>query len=86
MALVGGGSDGVLGPVPRLIRALVVRGRFRPVAATTRPAVTAALVDLAAAGALTPQIEATWPMSRARAALASAQAGHTVGKVVVLAG
>jgi len=85
VALVGGGSDGVLGPVPRMLRTLVVRGRFRAVAATTRPAVTAALLDLAAAGALTPAVEATWPMSQARAALASADAGHTVGKVVVVA-
>ena len=84
MALVGGATASWARS--RGWSAPVVRGRFRPVAATTRPAVTAALVDLAAAGALTPQTEATWPMHRARAALASAQAGHTVGKVVVLAG
>lgn len=86
VALVGGGGSGILGPIPRMLRTLVVRGRFRPVAATAQPAVTDALLDLVAAGLLTPVIEATWPMSQARAALASVDAGHTVGKVVVLAG
>lgn len=84
VALVGGG-DGILGPIPRMLRTLVVRARFRPIAATTKPAVTASLLELAAAGRLTPVIEATWPMSEARAALASVDAGHTVGKVVVRA-
>jgi NADPH:quinone reductase-like Zn-dependent oxidoreductase len=85
VALVGGGSGGILGPIPRMLRTLVVRGRFRPIAATTKPSVTADLLELAAGGRLTPAIEATWPMSQAGAALASVDAGHTVGKVVVLA-
>lgn len=86
VALVGGGSGGILGPIPRMLQALVVRGRFRSIAATTKPAVTADLLRLVAAGRLTPAIEATWPLAEARAALASVDAGHTVGKVVVLAG
>ena len=86
VAMVGGGGGGILDPIPRMLRTLAVRGRFRPIAATAKPAVIAALLDLAAAGRLSPQIQATWPMSQARAALAVVDAGHTVGKVVVVAG
>lgn len=85
VALVGGGVDGFWNPIPRMLQALVARGRFRSIASTVRTRVTADLLDLAAAGALTPHIERTFPLSEARAALASVEAGHTVGKVVVTA-
>lgn len=85
VALVGGGGEKPLGPIPRMLRTLFVPGRFRPIAATTKPAVNADLLALAAAGRLTPEIEHTFPLTDARAALASIDAGHTVGKVVVVA-
>jgi NADPH:quinone reductase-like Zn-dependent oxidoreductase len=85
VALVGGGGEKPLGPIPRMLRTLFVRGRFRPIAAITKPDVTADLLALAAVGRLTPEIERTFPLAEARAALASADAGHTVGKVVVVA-
>lgn len=88
VALVGGDGTPFLGPVPRMLRAAVAgRGgrRFGPITAVTRPEVTAALVDLLAAGTLTPAVERTFPLSDAAAALAHVDAGHTVGKVVVLA-
>lgn len=85
VALVGGGGDGILGPIPRMLESLVVRARFRPIMATSKPTVTAELLSLLAAGRLTPTIERTWPLSQARAALAWVDAGRTVGKVVVRA-
>ncbi|RZI87306.1 MAG: hypothetical protein EOO67_14495, partial [Microbacterium sp.] len=81
----GGGGDNALGPIPRMLRTLFVPGRFRPITAITKPAVNAELLALAAAGRLTPEIERTFPLADARAALASVDAGHTVGKVVVVA-
>lgn len=84
IALVGG-DDAPLGPFPRMIRSLFVRARIRPIAALSKPAVTAGLLALAAAGRLTPAIERTWPLAQARDALTWIDAGHTVGKVVVVA-
>ena len=43
------------------------------------------LPGLVAAGRLRPVIEATYPLTEAPAALAHVDAGHTVGKVVVVA-
>jgi NADPH:quinone reductase-like Zn-dependent oxidoreductase len=88
-ALVGGEGGGVLGPIPRMLQALFVArpGRsIRPIASTTKTPVTAGLVSLLAEGRLTPSIERTYPLVEARAALAHVDAGHTVGKVVVLVG
>jgi NADPH:quinone reductase-like Zn-dependent oxidoreductase len=78
----------VLGPIPRIVRAVFAarRGRaFRSIAAVTRPAVTDRLLAVAASGLLKPVIERTFPLDEARAALAHVDAGHTVGKVVVVA-
>jgi len=83
IALVGGGADAPLGPLPRMLRALFVRARIRPVAARSDAVVNADLLALAAVGRLTPVIERTWPLAEAREALAWVDAGHTVGKVVV---
>jgi NADPH:quinone reductase-like Zn-dependent oxidoreductase len=88
VALVGGEGGRVLGPIPRIVRAVFAarRGRaFRSIAAVTRPAVTDRLLAVAASGLLKPVIERTFPLDEARAALAHVDAGHTVGKVVVVA-
>ena len=58
--------------------------RIRPLAATTKPEITARLAALAADGSHPPVIERTWPLAEAREALAHVDAGHTVGKVVVV--
>lgn len=88
VALVGGEGGRVLGPLPRIVRSLFAarRGRsFRSIAAVTRPAVTERLLELTASGRLTPVIERTFTLDDARGALAHVDAGHTVGKVVVVA-
>lgn len=88
VALVGGEGHAVLGPIPRMLRALVARRggrRFRSIAAVTKTPVTAELVRLVAAGRLTPAIEKDYALTDARAALAHVDAGRTVGKVVVTA-
>jgi NADPH:quinone reductase-like Zn-dependent oxidoreductase len=85
VALVGGGVDGFWDPIPRMLSAAVTRGRFRPIASTVKTGVTDELLALAAAGSVTPHIEKTYPLTEAGAALASVEAGHTVGKVVVTA-
>jgi NADPH:quinone reductase-like Zn-dependent oxidoreductase len=88
VALVGGEGGPVLGPIPRIVRAVFAArpGRtFRSIAAVTRPAVTDRLLGLAASGRLKPVIERTFPLDEARAALAHVDAGRTVGKVVVVA-
>ncbi|WP_251452296.1 NAD(P)-dependent alcohol dehydrogenase [Microbacterium sp. Marseille-Q6648] len=86
VGLVGGEGGRVLGPIPRILRSMFARRggrRFRPVTASTKADVTAGLLDLAAAGRLTPVIAATFPLTRAGEALAAVDAGRTVGKVVV---
>lgn len=86
VALVGGEGGRVLGPLPRMVRATLAtrRGRaFRSIAAVSRPAVTEQLLELTAAGRLTPVIERTFALTDAQAALVHVDAGHTLGKVVV---
>jgi NADPH:quinone reductase-like Zn-dependent oxidoreductase len=89
VALVGGEGGRVLGPIPRMVRAMLAtrRGRkFRSIAAVTRTAVTEQLLELTASGRLTPVIERTFTLADAQAALAHVDAGHTLGKVVVQSG
>ncbi len=81
--VVGGDGHAVWGPVPRMLRAAVRRGRIRFVTSIVAPEFTADLMRRAAAGRVTPVVEKTWSLADARAALASVEAGHTVGKVVV---
>ncbi|HEX5858217.1 MAG TPA: NAD(P)-dependent alcohol dehydrogenase [Microbacterium sp.] len=88
LVLVSGEGGRLLGPIGRILRAsalnLLGRGRrIRPLAATTKPEITARLAALAADGSLRAVIERTWPLERAREAIAHVDAGHTVGKVVV---
>jgi NADPH:quinone reductase-like Zn-dependent oxidoreductase len=89
VVLVSGAGGRVLGPVGRMLRASVLsigsRRSIRPLAATAKPAVLSELLDLVAAGRISPVIESTYPLTDARAALEHVDAGHTVGKVVVTA-
>ncbi len=85
---VAGGEHRVLGPLGRIARGALLsigsRRRFRPLVAAVRPEIAAQLIALAAEGELVPPIERTWPLSDAREAIAHVDAGHTVGKVVVV--
>lgn len=85
--LIGGGTDGALDPIPRMITATfgaIGSGRrMRSLAATNRPEVLRELVALAVEGRIAPAIERRFPFEEADAALAHVDAGHTVGKVVV---
>ena len=88
VVLVSGHGGRVLGPVGRMLRALVLHRRsaaLRPLSATPDTTALRALIEQVATGQLTPVIERTWPLSQAREALAHVDAGHTVGKVVVTA-
>ena len=79
----------MLGPIPRMLRAALLSlgsRRIRPLAASPRPEVLAALLDLVAEGRVVPVIEREYPFAEASTALAHLAAGHTVGKVVVRGG
>ncbi|KQZ85387.1 hypothetical protein ASD56_03325 [Microbacterium sp. Root166] len=90
VVLVSGEGGRVLGPIGRIlaasIRSIGSKRRLRPLAAVAKADVLTELVGLAASGALKPVIEHTYPFDEARDALAHVDAGHTVGKVVVIAG
>ncbi|MEU1972583.1 NAD(P)-dependent alcohol dehydrogenase [Microbacterium sp. NPDC019599] len=90
LVLVSGKGGRVLGPIGRLLSAPILslgsRRSIRGLAATPRPAMLRDHLALVAAGRVVPVIERTFPLEDARAALAHVDAGHTVGKVVVVAG
>ncbi|KJL20339.1 Phthiocerol synthesis polyketide synthase type I PpsC [Microbacterium oxydans] len=86
VVLVTGDGGHVLGPLPRMLRAvfLSIGSRsIRPLAATPRPEVLAKLLDLVAEGRVVPVIEREYPFADASTALSRLEAGHTVGKLVV---
>lgn len=86
VVLVTGDGGRVLGPIPRMLRAvfLSIGSRsIRPLAATPRPEVLAKLLELVADGRVVPVIEREYPFAEASAALARLEAGRTVGKLVV---
>jgi NADPH:quinone reductase-like Zn-dependent oxidoreductase len=86
VVLVTGDGGHVLGPIPRMLRAvfLSIGSRsIRPLAASPRPEVLAKLLELVADGRLVPVIAHEYPFAKASAALAQLEAGHTVGKLVV---
>lgn len=91
LVLTAGEGGRLLGPIGRILRAalLSIGGsggrRIRPLAAVAKADVSAQVAALAAEGRIRPVIERTWPLSEAREALAHVDAGHTVGKVVVVA-
>lgn len=88
LVMVAGDGGDVVGPIGRIVRAAllgIARGaRLRPLAAVAKADITRDLLALAAEERLVPHIERTWPLAEASAALAHVDAGHSVGKVVVL--
>ncbi|MEJ1923527.1 NAD(P)-dependent alcohol dehydrogenase [Microbacterium sp. KHB019] len=88
LAMVAGDGGRVLGPIPRILRAVFIsigsRRSIRPVAAVAKPDINRQLIALAAEGRITPVIEQLLPWDAAAEGLARLESGHTVGKVVVL--
>lgn len=85
---VSGGTGRVLGPLGRMLHGAIRSNRtrrIRALAATAKPEITERLLQLAADGQLRPHISATWPRSRAGAALRAMDAGGVTGKLVVTA-
>lgn len=89
VVLVGGDGGRVLGPIPRMLAAAVLsvgsRRSIRFLSAAANAGILAQLLELADAGRLRPVIDREYPFAGADDALAHLEAGHTVGKVVVLA-
>lgn len=87
IVLVTGDGGHVLGPIPRMLRAAFLslsRGaRIRSLAASSRPEVLTALLELLAEGRFAPVIAHEYPFEEAGAALARIEDGHVVGKLVV---
>ncbi|MCT1476817.1 NAD(P)-dependent alcohol dehydrogenase [Microbacterium sp. p3-SID336] len=86
VVLVTGDGGHVLGPIPRMLRAVVLSlgsRRILPLAATPRPEILAKLLELVDDGRLVPVIERSYAFDEAGAALAHLEEGHTVGKLVV---
>lgn len=87
VALVSGAGGKILGPMGRMLKAVFLsrrRRRIRSLAATAKPEILAQLVELTGQGSIRPVIERTYPFHAARDALAYVDAGHAVGKVVVM--
>lgn len=88
LVLVSGEGGRVVGPMGRIMRAgllsLTPGPRVKPLAATPKADVMRELAALAVAGRMRPVIERTFTLDQARDALAHVDAGHTVGKVVVV--
>lgn len=88
MVGVSGGTNPVVGPLGRMLRAAVLSiGSRRPLkslAAVTKPALTEQLLQLAASGRLVPVVQQTFPLDAAPEALALLDAGGVVGKLLVL--
>jgi len=87
LRLVGGGGDHWLGPMPLLLRALVVspfvRQRLAPVGAKVSKEDLLVLRQLIEDGKLTPVIDLTFAFGEAAEALRYLEAGHARGKVVI---
>ncbi|MGZ0712494.1 NAD(P)-dependent alcohol dehydrogenase (plasmid) [Coraliomargarita sp. W4R53] len=87
VVLVAGEGGRLLGPLGRLAAASILsigsKRKLLPLAATPKREILNRLVKLVVAGPITPVIERVWPFNEADAALAHADAGHTVGKIVV---
>jgi NADPH:quinone reductase-like Zn-dependent oxidoreductase len=88
VALVGGEGGRVLGPIPRMLRAMLLsigsRRSIRPVAAVAKREINEELVALVVDGRFTPVIEQTLPWDAAVSGLERLESGRTAGKVVVL--
>lgn len=86
VVLVSGAGGKVLGPMGRMLKAAFVSRRarrIRSLAATAKPEILAQLLQLTGEGSIRPVIQVTYPVEKARDALAHVDAGHAVGKVVV---
>lgn len=89
VVLVSGEGSRVWGPIGRIIgasfRSIRSKRKLLPLAAVAKAEVLTELVALAADRRLSPVIERTFTFAEAGAALSHVHAGHTVGKVVVIA-
>ena len=90
IAMVGGEGGRVLGPIPRMLRAMLLsvgsRRRIRMVMAVAKREIDEQLVALAADGRITPVIERVLPWDAAVSGVERLESDRTVGKVVVLGG
>lgn len=88
LVLVSGEGGRFAGPIGRILRGILLSltpgPRVKPLAAAPNPEITRHLAALAAAGRVRPAIEHEFALDEARAALAHADTGRTVGKVVVV--
>lgn len=87
--LLNSGHGGrVLGPLPRMVRgavlSLVGPQTIRPFTMSPTTADLVALTGLVDAGALTPVVERTYPLTETAAAIEHVAGGHVAGKVVVV--
>lgn len=86
-AIVGGDGGRVLGPIPRMLQAMLLsigsRRSIRMVTAVSKREINEQLVALAAEGRIAPVIEQVLPWDAAVDGLARLESGRTVGKVVV---
>ncbi|MFC5337445.1 NAD(P)-dependent alcohol dehydrogenase [Leucobacter denitrificans] len=87
LVMVAGEGGSVLGPIPRILRAVTMRKpegrRIRPLAAVAKPEILERLLAFAAEGQLRPVIEHTYSFTEGRDALTRIDSGRTVGKLVV---
>ena len=85
--LVGGPKGPVLGPMIRLLRAvmlgLVVRQSFVSFVAEARREGLELLQTLLADGQITPVVDRSWPLAEAPAALDYLQTGRARGKIIL---
>jgi NADPH:quinone reductase-like Zn-dependent oxidoreductase len=88
LVLSSGDSSGrVIGPLDRILGALVVSPfvsqQFRPFEAKRSMADLAVVTELIEAGKVRPVIDRTYPLSETAAAIAYLEDGHARGKVVI---
>ncbi|WP_456826203.1 NAD(P)-dependent alcohol dehydrogenase [Cellulomonas sp. P5_E12] len=87
LVLSFGGGGRVIGPMGRLVQAVVVNPfvsqRLHPFAARGSRATLDSLRELVEAGLVTPSVERTYPLSDAPDALRRLQAEHARGKTVL---
>ena len=88
LAMVAGGGK-VLGPIPRMLRAALLRKRggrrIRSLMAVAKPEALQELLALAEQGRLHPAIERRYEFAEAAEALAHIDSGRVVGKILVCA-
>jgi len=88
MLLIIGGSDGrILGPISRMVQALVVRRfvsqKLIPFISKGSKEGLVILKELIEAGKLTPVVDRTYPLRETAAALRYVRGGHARAKVVI---